>query len=322
MLAISQAGTSKKDQFMQSHAIVPVEEGYFLGPQSVTKNGFALTWPRHEDRWPFPLPQIQQAVANLIHQLMDHGPVTLFATEDQITTAKFACGPMVTTVPLTYQGDMIGADGPWHLTDGVDGVRELHWTNNIHGVLHAPQNRKDYVLPLNLDGQVIMGDGKGLVIASEEGLLDADRNPELTIQQIEERLALYLGARHVVWLGGGLHRQRGGLTGGILPGRENDILVAHVSDHDLNRSRLDDMAATLAHDRNAQKEPLNVVWIECDKGAGFGMPLDCIVMEDRVLAAMPSKPVEDYFGNPVVHLLLDDVLIETGGLTGWVRALP
>jgi len=307
---------------MHAQATVPVEEGFYLGPQLASQRGFAVCWPRHEDRWPTPLPQIQQAVASLVHQLMDHAPVTLYASEDQATAARFACGPTVAVTPYTYQGDMIGDDGPWHLIDGDGGIRPLHWVNNIHGVKHAPQGRDGYIAPLNLDGQVVMADGRGLVIASEEGLLDADRNPELTPQQVEERLALYLGARHVVWLGGGLHRQRGGLTGGVLPGKPGEVLVAHVGEQDFNRGRLDEMAATLAHERDAQRQPLDVVWVDCPKGAGYGTPLDCLQLEDRVITAMASDELKDYFGKDLAVIHLDDVLIETGGLMGWVRPLP
>lgn len=307
---------------MQLNQVAPVEEGFFLGPCRIGPKGVIATWPRHEDRWPLPLPQIEQALAALLHQMHKHVPVTVLVGAEQGAAARLACGPDINLLTTAFQGDVIGTDGPWHLTDGAGTLKPLHWTNAIHGVRHAPPQRDGYIAPVNLDGHLVMADGRGLIIASEEGLLDADRNPELTMQQVEERLALYLGARHVVWLGGGLHRLRGGLTGALLIGKGPDILVAHVPDDDVNRARLDDMAATLAHDRNADKDPLNVVWIECKTGAGPNGPLDCLVGDGAVFSAAPDQQVADYFGVPHVTLTVDPVLAETGGLSAWLRPLP
>ncbi len=307
---------------MQLNQTVPVEEGFFLGPCRIGPRGVIATWPRHEDRWPIALPQIEQALAALFHQLYSVMPVTVLVGAEQGAAARLACGPDMNLLTTSFQGDVIGTDGPWHLTDGHGLVKPVHWTNAIHGVRHAPPKRDGYIAPVNLDGQLILADGRGLVIASEEGLLDADRNPELNLQQIEERLALYFGARHVVWLGGGLHRLRGGLTGALLVGDGPDILVAHVPEDDVNRARLDDMAATLAHDRNADKDPLNVVWIDCPDGAGPGGPLDCLIGGGAVFSASSDTQVADYFGATHVQLPVDPVLIETGGLSAWIRPLP
>jgi agmatine deiminase len=55
-----------------------------------------------------------------------------------------------------------------------------------------------------LEGGAIDTDGTGLVVTTEQCLLNPNRNPELSRAQIEERLRAELGLRDVLWLGEGL----------------------------------------------------------------------------------------------------------------------
>jgi agmatine deiminase len=55
-----------------------------------------------------------------------------------------------------------------------------------------------------LEGGAIDGDGSGTFITTAECLLNENRNPELTQDDIEQRLKQDLGASRIVWLGQGL----------------------------------------------------------------------------------------------------------------------
>ena len=55
-----------------------------------------------------------------------------------------------------------------------------------------------------LEGGAIDGDGTGLVVTTEQCLLNPNRNPELSRQDIEARLRSDLGFERVLWLGDGL----------------------------------------------------------------------------------------------------------------------
>lgn len=58
--------------------------------------------------------------------------------------------------------------------------------------------------PMILEGGAIDVDGKGLLVTTEQCLLNANRNPLMSRQEIEEELELELGATRVLWLGEGL----------------------------------------------------------------------------------------------------------------------
>jgi len=55
-----------------------------------------------------------------------------------------------------------------------------------------------------LEGGAIDGDGTGVVVTTKQCLLNPNRNPTMSQQDIEARLAEDLGFRQVVWLGEGL----------------------------------------------------------------------------------------------------------------------
>jgi agmatine deiminase len=55
-----------------------------------------------------------------------------------------------------------------------------------------------------LEGGAIDGDGTGLVVTTEQCLLNPNRNPELSRAEIEARLERDLGFDRVLWLGDGL----------------------------------------------------------------------------------------------------------------------
>lgn len=55
-----------------------------------------------------------------------------------------------------------------------------------------------------LEGGAIDGDGTGLVVTTEQCLLNPNRNPELSREDIEARLGRDLGFERVLWLGDGL----------------------------------------------------------------------------------------------------------------------
>ena len=61
-----------------------------------------------------------------------------------------------------------------------------------------------YRAPFVLEGGSIHVDGEGTVLTTEECLLNPNRNPDLSREQIERLLCDYLGAEKVIWLGAGV----------------------------------------------------------------------------------------------------------------------
>ena len=112
--------------------------------------------------------------------------------------------------------------GPTFVRDNQGRRRGVDWRFNawggLHGGLYFPWDRDDraaqkileierverYRAPIVLEGGSIHVDGEGTVLTTEECLLNANRNPELSREQIEAILLDYLGAEKVIWLGRGV----------------------------------------------------------------------------------------------------------------------
>ena len=61
-----------------------------------------------------------------------------------------------------------------------------------------------YKAGMILEGGSIDVNGQGLLLTSEQCLLNPNRNPELSREQIESRLRSFLGVQKILWLGDGI----------------------------------------------------------------------------------------------------------------------
>lgn len=111
--------------------------------------------------------------------------------------------------------------GPIFLVREQGGQREravVDWGYNAWGGKYPPFDLDDAVpqhvaklrnLPLFSPGIVMEGgsievNGRGTVLTTEACLLNKNRNPHLTREQIEQYLRDYLGVTNVLWLGDGI----------------------------------------------------------------------------------------------------------------------
>ncbi|HAH09831.1 MAG TPA: agmatine deiminase [Alphaproteobacteria bacterium] len=166
--------------------------------------------------------------------------------------------------------------GPIFVTDGEGGVAGVHWRFNAWGnkyqgyagdaalggrVIDALAMRK-YAGPMVLEGGSIAVDGRGLLMTTEQCLLNPNRNPALSQQQIEERLALFVGVTKVLWLGEGLEDDE---TDGHIdnlaafaPGGKALVHSAPPSDF-YNYRVSQDAIRRLSAARTAEGEPLEII---------------------------------------------------------------
>lgn len=108
--------------------------------------------------------------------------------------------------------------GPTFVKNRAGDVRGIDWEFNAWGGtvdgLYAHWEKDDQVAerfcealgyecyeahPFVLEGGSIHSDGQGTILVTESCLLSAGRNPELTKEEIEERLLSYLGGKKVIW---------------------------------------------------------------------------------------------------------------------------
>jgi agmatine deiminase len=148
--------------------------------------------------------------------------VTMAVSDAQFENSRALLPPEVRVVEVSTDDAWIRDSGPTFVVDGSGRRRGVDWRFNAwggtEGGLYFPWDRDDrvaakvlevegddrYRAPIVLEGGAIHVDGEGTVLTTEECLLNPNRNPELSREQIERVLLDYLGAEKVIWLGAGV----------------------------------------------------------------------------------------------------------------------
>ncbi|MBL8830093.1 MAG: agmatine deiminase family protein, partial [Planctomycetaceae bacterium] len=154
---------------------------------------------------------------------------------------------------------------------------------------HVEQHR--YTPGIVLEGGAIDVNGTGSLLTSEQCLLNPNRNPTLSREQIEQYLCDYTAARNVIWLGEGI-------VGDDTDGHVDELarfvgpgtIVAAVEPDptDVNYAALQDNLARLVAARDEHGQPFEVI----------PLPLPGPVVINGV--RMPASYCNFYVANGVV----------------------
>jgi agmatine deiminase len=197
----------------------PVRDGYAMPAEWATHARTWMCWPCRIEAWggPEALLRAKQALARVARAISTFEPVTLAARPLEAAEAKLATAGKAAVVEIALDDSWARDIGPTFVT-GADGRRAaVQWEFNAWGNKYHPWAEDSafatraaelagvpvYAAPLVCEGGAIHVDGEGTLITTEQCLLNPNRNPHLTRQQVEERLALFTGSRRVIWLGDG-----------------------------------------------------------------------------------------------------------------------
>ncbi|HSC22003.1 MAG TPA: agmatine deiminase [Solirubrobacterales bacterium] len=205
-----------------SHKTTPAADGFRMPGEFEPHAGCWMAWPERPDNWRLGAKPAQEAYAAVAAAIAESEPVTMAVSDAQFENARSLLPPQVRVVEVSTDDAWIRDHGPTFVVDGKGGRRGVDWRFNAwggtEGGLYFPWDRDDrvaakvleiegddrYRAPIVLEGGAIHVDGEGTVLTTEECLLNPNRNPELSKEQIERVLLDYLGAEKVLWLGAGV----------------------------------------------------------------------------------------------------------------------
>jgi agmatine deiminase len=118
-----------------------------------------------------------------------------------------------------------------------------------------------YRADLVCEGGALHCDGEGTILSTEQCLLNPNRNPGRTRGDVETQLKHYLGAHHVVWLGGGFSdTETDGHIDNIAcfaqPGR---VVLGIPAKNHPDRAAVEDARARLKDARDAKGRAFEIV---------------------------------------------------------------
>ena len=201
----------------------PAADGFRMPGEFEPHSGCWMIWPERPDNWRLGAKPAQETYAEVAAAIAVSEPVTMAVSDAQFDHCRSLLPASVRVVELSTDDAWIRDTGPSFLVDGEGGRRGVDWRFNawggLDGGLYFPWDRDDrvarkvlevegadrYRAPIVLEGGAIHVDGEGTVLVTEECLLNRNRNPELSREQIEAALHEYLGTRKAVWLGRGVY---------------------------------------------------------------------------------------------------------------------
>jgi agmatine deiminase len=182
-----------------------------------------MGWPCRTRLWGETMGQARADYAAVANAIAQFEPVSMIANPGADTAqARAACSGSVEVVELPLDDSWLRDCGPIY-SYGEDGRRvAVHFRFNAWGEKFSPWDRDAAVggliaqrlgdqvheASMVLEGGSIVSDGAGTLLSTEECLLNPNRNPSLSPEQIEDTLRQYLGAQRIVWLGRGLVEDR------------------------------------------------------------------------------------------------------------------
>jgi agmatine deiminase len=200
----------------------PAADGYRMPGEFEPHAGCWMAWPERPDNWRLGAKPAQRAFAAVAEAINACEPVTVAVSDRQFEHCRSLLSPSIRVVEIATDDAWMRDIGPTFVLDSGGGRRGVDWRFNawggLDGGLYFPWDRDDraaakvleieradrYRAPIVLEGGSIHVDGEGTVMATEECLLNPNRNPELSRDQIERALFDHLGAEKMIWLGQGV----------------------------------------------------------------------------------------------------------------------
>ncbi len=311
----------------------PAADGFRMPAEWDDHAGCYLVWPERTDNWRLGAKPAQRAWRTLIETIATAEPVTVLVSRAQYPVARGLLPPHVRLVETSTNDAWVRDTGPSFVVNGTGDVRGVSWRFNawggLRGGLYFPWDADDLVGPkicdlervpayrpdIVLEGGSIDVDGEGTVLTTEECLLNDNRNPHLSLEQIEEQLHAHLGTSKVIWLPRGvLHDETDGHIDNFArfaaPGVVMLTWTDDVDDPQFERSA--EALAILEGETDAAGRPLTVVRIH--QPGPLSITADEADGVDLVPGSQPrvagerlaGSYVNSYIGNGIVVLPVFD----------------
>ncbi|MFA4876813.1 MAG: agmatine deiminase family protein [Methanoregula sp.] len=203
----------------------PKNRGFHMPAEWEPHKAVWLSWPNNKDTFP-QLSLVEQAYYEFIGKIHKSEKVELFVptaiVHRQVRARLREMGVDLTRIALhtnEYADVWIRDYGPTFVVNRA--LRKLalvRWNFNAWGGKYDKQIQ-DGKIPfmmnrrLNfpvfepgiiMEGGSIDTNGRGTVLTTRACLLNPNRNPTLSADEIEEKLKTYLGIEHVIWLNNGI----------------------------------------------------------------------------------------------------------------------
>lgn len=205
----------------------PKKDGFYMPGEYEKHKGCILVWPERPGSWVYGAVAARKAFKAVISGIAQSETVYLAASHTSIENARemlsdvenviiFECDTNDSWARDIAPTGVVNADRSevravnWEFNawgGDFDGLYTDYELDNAFAFEAAKllQQQVYDAAPFVLEGGSIHSDGEGTILVTESCLLSKGRNPELSKEEIEEKLKEYLGAEKVLWLPRGIY---------------------------------------------------------------------------------------------------------------------
>src|SRR5437899_6266450 len=289
----------------------PAALGYRMPAEWESHSATWLSWPRREGiSFPESFDRVLPALRAMVEALIESEKVCINVcngSHEAEAQSVLRGLPMerITFYRIPTNEPWCRDHGPIFLTRNRDAkLAVVDWDYNAWGNKYPPFNH-DEVVPTRvaevlkvpvfypqmiLEGGSIDVNGAGALLTTESCLLNKNRNPSLSRDQIEQRLRDYLGVRDVLWLGDGI---------------DGDDTDGHIDDLARFVSEKTVITAIEENQSDENYEPLqeNLARLQAMKINGRGTEVLTVPMPKKIMREglrMPATYANFYIANSCV----------------------
>lgn len=221
---------------------------------------------------------VRQGYVNVIHAIAEFEKVTVLVNENTLTEAQELVGDKAELLIVPHNDGWCRDNGPTFLWNRDKLLRGVSWRFNAWGERFPDYRLDDEVAsrvlehyqvpyvnaPIVLEGGSIHVDGEGTLLTTQECLLNKNRNPKLTKDEIEEEVKRQVGVDKIIWLNRGLYGDEtdGHVDNVACFARPGSIIIQTCSDpEDPNYEITKENLNILEQEQDASGRKLNIIQI-------------------------------------------------------------
>jgi agmatine deiminase len=271
-----------------------------------------MGWPFDDDYWEGYLERARADFSGLIRTIADFEPVVVSVVDQEsLEDAKKRLGARpnglhnirfrqteIDDIWFRDSGPLFiqNTEGKIALTDwSFNGWgNKFNWRKDIHvpkGIAHE-LGMKRFEIPIVMEGGALDINSFGVLLTTKQCLLNPNRNPKLTQNQIENYLEDYLGVKQFIWLGNGLEGDKtDGHVDTITRFANDDTIITSICEdkNDSNYAPMQENLELLKKARQYDGHPYSIIELP--------LPTQIIHVADERL---PMTYANFYIGNGFV----------------------
>lgn len=179
-----------------------------------------IEWPVKESLvWEDNYEEVMLGYKEVAKAISEFEEITIITNPGENSDILKECEEFAAIIEIPHNDAWCRDNGPTFIRNKDKILKGINWRFNAWGEKYKPYDLDDLVAgkilnhykvpiidsPIVLEGGSIHVDGEGTMLTTMECLLNKNRNPQLTKEQIEEEVKAKLGIKKIIWLNHGLY---------------------------------------------------------------------------------------------------------------------